>query len=654
MKLFSSLFKLFKPREEKQTSNVTTSKIAELAKAIYSFLNGTNFLVNASEGYLGNSTVFRCIQMIAKSAAAIPWLLYKQAGEQIDEVYEHPLKTLVKRPNPGMSFPQFLEALIVYFYLSGNAYVFAVGPENKPPRELHLLRPDAVRVTTNENGDPVYEYVHARGTRRIPSDRLLHLRFFSPIDDTRGASPISPIALFVDHKNAGVRWNLSLLLNGAKPGGALIHPRQLTEEQRKALKAVIDEYSGPGNAGRVLLLTGEFDFKEMGMNSQDLDWLAGLKLDTREIALTLGVPPQLVGDSENLTYSNYQEARRSFYQETIIPLVRFIVEEFNIWLVHNQFKEEDLFFDLDLDQVEALRENRKELWDLALSGVKQGVITINEARELLGYEKFESDDADMLYIPLSVVPIAPDRGAKFLSRTKANKIQSFYLPEDRIQRKWEEINNRVWTKYEKKWKEELEKVFKEQEDEVLKSLGAKQVTFDKAQWDKRLAQIALPLLEAAAREGFEDAKGELGVDVDYEQHRGLVYAWVEKEAGTKIKGINDTTLEQVRMAVKEGIENGEAISDIAKRIREVFAHASKHRSATIARTETLRAYRHGNLKLYGVAGITQGQWWTAMDERLCEECAALHGQVFDLGKAHELNESIHPNCRCVILPVLEG
>ena len=41
----------------------------------------------------------------------------------------------------------------------------------------------------------------------------------------------------------------------------------------------------------------------------------------REIALAFGVPPMLLGIPGDNTYSNYQEANRAFWRQTVLPLV---------------------------------------------------------------------------------------------------------------------------------------------------------------------------------------------------------------------------------------------------------------------------------------------------------------------------------------------
>ena len=56
---------------------------------------------NASEltrqGFERNAIVYRCVRMIAESAATIPWLVYEDASES----EAHPLRALLRRPNPA-------------------------------------------------------------------------------------------------------------------------------------------------------------------------------------------------------------------------------------------------------------------------------------------------------------------------------------------------------------------------------------------------------------------------------------------------------------------------------------------------------------------------------------------------------------------------
>jgi phage portal protein BeeE len=78
-----------------------------------------DFAALSREGFVRNPVVYRCVRLLAETASAIPWLLYE--GEA--ELAEHPLLSLLDRPNQRQSGPAFLQALYGYLLLSGNAYL---------------------------------------------------------------------------------------------------------------------------------------------------------------------------------------------------------------------------------------------------------------------------------------------------------------------------------------------------------------------------------------------------------------------------------------------------------------------------------------------------------------------------------------------------
>jgi hypothetical protein len=104
----------------------------------------------SDEAYRRNSVAFMCVNLLARSCAAIPWKVVRGAdangrgGEEVED--SHPLAVLLRLPNPTQSGRTLREAIVAYYSLSGNAYVEAVGPDGKPPQELHPLRPDRMRV----------------------------------------------------------------------------------------------------------------------------------------------------------------------------------------------------------------------------------------------------------------------------------------------------------------------------------------------------------------------------------------------------------------------------------------------------------------------------------------------------------------------------
>ncbi len=367
----------------------------------------------AKEGYLKNAIVYRCVNEISKGASAVPFVV--KAGDQIIE--QHPLIDLLKRPNPLQSYSEFFNSLFGYVLLSGNAYILKVGSELGQPKELHQLRPD--RINIKGSGNPIpekYEYTingRVQNTYLVDQDNgfseVKHVKLWNPLDDYYGLSPMSAAAVEIDQFNMSSKHNVNLLNNGARPSGAIIFKPQddagfsvnLSESQRQQLLTDLNNrFSGTANAGRPMLLEGDFDWKEMGLSPKDMDFLNLKHMSATDIAMCFGVPSQLVGVPDAQTYSNVAEARLALYEETIIPHLQKIASDLNEWLV--PLFDDRLSLEFDIDSIPALAERKKKTYENVTSAVREGIMTRNEARKIIGLEPI--DGADDLYISATLFP----------------------------------------------------------------------------------------------------------------------------------------------------------------------------------------------------------------------------------------------------------
>ena len=181
--------------------------------------------------------------------------------------------------------------------------------------------------------------------------------------------------------NAASAWNKAMLDNSARPSGALVYAAgdgQLTAEQFERLKAELEQsYQGAANAGRPMVLEGGLDWKEMGYQPKDMDFIEAKDAAAREIALAFGVPPMLLGIPGDNTFANYMEANRSFWRQTVLPLASRMAEAMTGFLWRGALR-----LAHDLDQVEALAADREALW--ARVG-KAEFLTDDEKRAAVGY-----------------------------------------------------------------------------------------------------------------------------------------------------------------------------------------------------------------------------------------------------------------------------
>jgi HK97 family phage portal protein len=338
----------------------------------------------AREGYLRNPVAHRAVRLMSEAAASVPLLAYRDGAEEP----EHAALALLRQPNGRQAGGEFFEALYGQLLISGNAFLLPVVAGTRL-MELHLLRPDRVRLVEGADGwVEVIEYRAGSRLRRYPASgtgAVLQLKLFHPLDDHLGFPPLAAAGAALDLSNSASRWNRALIDNSARPSGALVYqPKEggnLTPDQYERLKAELaDGYSGPARAGRPMLLEGGLDWKAMGLSPREMDFMEAKNGAARDIALALGVPPMLLGLPGDNTYANYAEANRAFWRLTVLPLIGRTAAALSGWLAG--IYDEALVLGHDLDQVPGLSAERDALW--ARVGAA-GFLTDAEKPEAVGY-----------------------------------------------------------------------------------------------------------------------------------------------------------------------------------------------------------------------------------------------------------------------------
>jgi HK97 family phage portal protein len=331
-------------------------------------------------GMMANAIAYRCVRMIAESAASVPWLLYEGATELSD----HPLLALLNLPNANESGAALFERWYAFLECAGNAYLHA-AQVNGQVRTLDVLRPDRVAIVKDANGYPAaYTYTVNEQAVRFARDAtgflpVMQGKLFHPLNDSFGFSPIEAAANAIEIHNAGAGWTKSLLDNSARPSGALVY------------KGPDGAYQGAGNAGRPMVLEGGLAWQSMSYTPSDMDFSDIRNAAAREIALAFGVPPMLLGIPGDNTYSNYQQANLAFWRGTVLPLVSRTAQDLTRWLGPKfaAASGEALRVSFDADQVPALAQDRESTWDKLNAAT---FLTLNEKRAAAGYSPVDGGD----------------------------------------------------------------------------------------------------------------------------------------------------------------------------------------------------------------------------------------------------------------------
>jgi HK97 family phage portal protein len=364
----------------------------------------------AEEGYQKNIIVYKAINERMTAVQQAVWLVQRLVGGEWVDDEESDLAKLLRRPNEFQGGSAFFGALCGYDSISGNMYIEAVRPSiARPPTELHVLRPDRMKVIPGTQGVQGYEYAVGAAEPKIwdvEENAIRHVKQFHPLNDWYGLSPLEAAAYDVDIHTATLEWNKALLDNGCRPSGALVYaPKQdgvsdmLGEEDYNRLKQQIDEqYSGAGNAGRPFLLEGGLTWQGMGLSPSDMDYINSKNTTARDIVMAFDVPPMLLGLPGDNTFSNLKEARVGFWEQWVLTWLYNLRDELNAWLAP-QFGAEYRIV-IDEDQILALAPRREAVWDRVN---KATFLSIEEKREATGYSR-ELKEGETVLVPATMIP----------------------------------------------------------------------------------------------------------------------------------------------------------------------------------------------------------------------------------------------------------
>jgi len=91
------------------------------------------------------------------------------------------------------------------------------------------------------------------------------------------------------------------------------------------------------------------------------------------------------------------------------------------------------------------------------------------------------------------------------------------------------------------------------------------------------------------------------------------------------------SLEKLKSELIAGMEAGEGVPKLAKRMRGVFEDWDRQRAIDVAQNQAIRASSRAAIESYRQSGVVKKKvWLTTTDELVCDICLSLEGKVIEL------------------------
>lgn len=286
------------------------------------------------EAYQKNSAFFACVSALTFGASEAP-LIVLDMNELPLPV--HPLRQLLRRPNPIMTWSEFETMIIAYMAIGGNAYGHKVRA--KGSKRVVELWPYHAGQVVPVPGGPLWiqgwTYDDGSGTlQSIPREDIIHFKWPTPDPDQpwMAQAPLRAAAAEVDADNEASRFLRALLQNDAVPRTIISQsPSRFMndDEVKRAKQQFKDRYSGD-NRGDVLVLEAGAAISRLSLNLEEMAFEALHRIPEARITAVMRVPAIIAGLNvglEKATYANYGEARTSFTLDTRVPLWNIVASE---------------------------------------------------------------------------------------------------------------------------------------------------------------------------------------------------------------------------------------------------------------------------------------------------------------------------------------
>lgn len=299
-------------------------------------------------------------------------------------VRQKTLNTLLNfRPNPYQSAQDFRTALFTDFILEGNAFVHFDGVF------MYHLPAANVEILTDER--TFIKGFRYNGLVDFAESEVFYFRDLSSDSIYRGSSRLESADRSIKLLYSMQTFQESFFDNGAVFGLVLTTDNTLSQvAKEKTIQYWLQKYNvKQGGKRPVILDSGLKPHQLAETNFKDMDFDTSIKTHAEKIMQSVGVPPILLSGGNN---ANISPNLRLFYLETVLPINRKFVSAV------------ERYFGYDVEpvttNVSALQPEMKDVAAYHSTLVNGGIITPNEARMELRYDKL--DGHDDLRIPANI------------------------------------------------------------------------------------------------------------------------------------------------------------------------------------------------------------------------------------------------------------
>jgi HK97 family phage portal protein len=353
------------------------------------------------------SAVSACVRLISSAMASMPVNLAEVDEDDFltntkDPSIWYVLNVRANRWQDAFSFKEIMAYNLV---LRGAAYarifrdsrgdVTGLVPIPAGNVQLEMLPSGALKYHVTDPTD--------QSIRTVNQSDMLHVRgLYSDI-----TTPISPLAFGAEvisiDMSMSEHQDQSFGKRRAMPGGVITTEKKISPTSLKNVeKRFDDRAAGKLNAWKTIALDAGMEFSAMNVSNTDAQFLESRKFQVADVCRIFNVPPAMIQQTMDSTYSTAEQQHLSFVDFGLRPLAERFEHAWRNQLLKfsdtRKYVFNHNFKSLtrgDLDSTSKFLRNM----------VQGGLMTPNEARKDMNLPRFDDEGADKLYIQQNMASV---------------------------------------------------------------------------------------------------------------------------------------------------------------------------------------------------------------------------------------------------------
>ena len=321
--------------------------------------------------------IFSAVSRISNSLSAMPVQLYRGSTQMKSDLND----IVGFEPNPNMTSCQFFKTMEACRGTSGNAYAVKQFAPDGTLTGLRPLDPSRIRpVMETDSGELWYAITPEQGAEYyLHNFYILHIPFISTNGYT-GVNPVSVLYNTLSYSTEIQKFSASQLQKGINAQVVLEAPANLGQQQKTdMINDFMDTYRE--TAGNILLLESGVQAKTLNLSPIDSKLFEVEKISRSRVAMVYNIPPHLLGDYSDTSFSSQEQQMLEFLMLTMLPIVTAYEQELNRKLLSRE-QRRTMRFKFDMDAI--LRADAATRADVHQKAIRGGWETPNEARSEYG------------------------------------------------------------------------------------------------------------------------------------------------------------------------------------------------------------------------------------------------------------------------------